>query len=115
MDRWHYLLVLGACLLITLPLEFLGTGVYRRPGRTARAVLPVAAVFVVWDLLAIGADVWTYNPRYVSGIDLFGVMPLEELLFFIVIPLCGLLTFTAVENLLHKGLQLWSRRREVRT
>lgn len=115
MDRWHYLLVLAACLLITLPLEFLGTGVYRRPARTARAVLPVAAVFVVWDALAIGADVWTYNPRYISGIHLFGVMPLEELLFFIVIPLCGLLTFTAVDNLLHKGRRLWSRRREVRT
>lgn len=43
MDRWQYLLVLAACLVITIPLEFLGTGVYRQLGRAARAILPVAA------------------------------------------------------------------------
>ncbi len=69
MDRWQYLIVLGACLLITAPLEFFGDGVYRQARRAAFAVLPVAAVFVVWDAMAIAADVWTYNPRYVTGID----------------------------------------------
>lgn len=43
MDRWQYLIVLGACLLITAPLEFFGKGVYRQPRRLAAAVLPVAA------------------------------------------------------------------------
>lgn len=94
-DRWQYLLVLGGCLLITLPLEFLGGGVYRKPRRLLRALLPVLVVFLVWDAIAIAADVWTYNPRYVSGINV-PFMPLEELLFFIVIPLCGLLTYTTV-------------------
>jgi len=94
-DKWQYLLVLGGCLLITLPLEYLGGGVYRKPRRLLRALLPVLGVFLVWDAIAIAADVWTYNPRYVSGITV-PFMPLEELLFFIVIPLCGLLTFTTV-------------------
>jgi lycopene cyclase domain-containing protein len=102
MDRWQYLIVLGACLLITAPLEFFGEGVYRQPGRTARAVVPVAVLFLVWDAIAIAADVWTYNPRYITGIRVgFGV-PLEELLFFIVIPLCGLLTLNAVQAMLTK-------------
>lgn len=100
MDRWQYLLVLAACLAITAPLEFIGRGVYRQPRRTIGAVLPVAAVFIVWDSIAIAADVWTYNPRYVTGIDVLGVMPIEELLFFIVIPLCGLLTYNAVDGIL---------------
>ena len=100
MDNWQYLLVLGACLAITAPLELFGDGVYRQPLRTLRAVLPVALVFLVWDAVAIGADVWTYNPRYITGIHIgFGV-PLEELLFFIVIPLCGLLTYNAVTAML---------------
>ena len=94
-DKWQYLLVLGGCLLVTLPLEYLGGGVYRQPRRLLRALLPVLGVFLVWDAIAIAADVWTYNPRYVSGIAV-PFMPLEELLFFIVIPLCGLLTFTTV-------------------
>ncbi|MFZ0835178.1 MAG: lycopene cyclase domain-containing protein [Mycobacterium sp.] len=100
MDRWQYLIVLGACLLITAPLELLGEGVYRQPVRTLRAVLPVAVVFVVWDALAIAGGVWTYNPRYITGIHLGFGIPLEELLFFIVIPLCGLLTFNAVTAML---------------
>jgi lycopene cyclase domain-containing protein len=97
MDHWQYLLVLAACLAITVPLEFLGDGVYRQPWRTACAVLPVAAVFVIWDAIAIAADVWAYNPRYVTGIKLMGHIPIEELLFFVVIPLCALLTYNAVD------------------
>ena len=100
MDRWQYLIVLGACLLITAPLEILGDGVYRQARRAAYAVLPVAAVFVVWDAVAIAAHIWTYNPRYVTGIELPAAIPLEELLFFIVIPLCGLLTYNAVDTIL---------------
>ena len=100
MDRWQYLIVLAACLAITAPLELFGDGVYRQPTRTLRAVLPVTLVFVVWDGLAIAADVWTYNPRYMSGITIGFGIPLEELLFFIVIPLCGLLTYNAVTAML---------------
>lgn len=100
MDRWQYLILMAACLAVTAPLELLGARVYRRPGRLAGAVLPVAAVFLIWDALAIAGGVWSYNPRYVTGVRLpFGI-PLEELVFFLVIPVCGVLTFAAVEALL---------------
>jgi lycopene cyclase domain-containing protein len=99
-DRWQYLIVLAACLAITAPLETLGPGVYRQARRSARAVLPVAAVFVVWDVIAIAAHVWRYNPQYMSGIGVPRVIPLEEVLFFVVIPLCGLLTYNAVDTIL---------------
>lgn len=100
MDHWQYLIVLGACLLITAPLEVFGDGVYRQVRRAAFAVLPVAAVFVVWDAVAIAAHIWTYNPRYITGIRLAAGIPIEELLFFIVIPLCGLFTYNAVDTIL---------------
>lgn len=100
MDHWQYLIVLAACLLITAPLEFLGSGVYRQPRRALYAVLPVAAVFLAWDAVAIAAEVWTYNPRYITGLHLPLDIPIEELLFFLVIPLCGLLTYTAVSGIL---------------
>ena len=99
MDRWQYLIVLGACLLITAPLEIFGEGVYRQARRATFAVLPVAAVFVVWDAVAIAAHIWTYNPKYVTGIELPADIPIEELLFFIVIPLCGLFTYNAVDTI----------------
>jgi lycopene cyclase domain-containing protein len=102
MDRWQYLIVLAACLAITAPLELFGEGVYRQPWRTVRAVLPVTLVFLVWDAVAIAAGVWTYNPRYITGIHVGFGIPVEELLFFIVIPLCGLLTYNAVTAMLNR-------------
>jgi lycopene cyclase domain-containing protein len=109
MDRWQYLMVLGACLVLTAPLEWLGTGVYRRTRRTLLAVAPVAAVFVVWDVVAIAARVWSYNPRYVSGVELPAALPVEELLFFLVIPVCGLLTYAAVDAILSRLRRLRDR------
>jgi lycopene cyclase domain-containing protein len=100
MDRWQYLIVLGACLAITLPLEIFRPGVYRQAWRATRAVLPVAAVFVLWDEVAIAAHIWTYNQAYVSGVDIPFHMPIEEVLFFLVIPVCALLTYNAVSAIL---------------
>lgn len=101
-DQWQYLIVLGLCLAITVPLEFLGAGVYRQPWRLARAVLPVALVFLAWDAVAITAGVWTYNGDYITGIRLPFRLPLEEALFFVVIPACALLTYNAVNAILDR-------------
>ncbi|WP_249645417.1 lycopene cyclase domain-containing protein [Nocardia sputi] len=100
MDHWRYLLVLVVCLVLTAPLEFLGPGVYRRPRLLLGALLPTVMLFVAWDLVAVAAGVWDFNPRYLLGVFLPGAIPLEELLFFLVVPLCGLLTYVAVETLL---------------
>jgi len=94
--RALYLLVLAACVVGTLPLELvLHTRVYARPLRLLLTLLPVVPVFVVWDVLAIRAGHWAYDPRQTSGIRL-GDLPLEELLFFLVIPVCAVLTLEAV-------------------
>ena len=107
-DRWQYLALMAACLLLTLPLEaVLGARVYRRPRRTFIAVVPVALLFVAWDVLAIRRDHWSFSPEYTTGILLPGAIPLEEVVFFVVIPLCGLLTYEAVGTIL-------SRRRAAR-
>jgi lycopene cyclase domain-containing protein len=103
MDRWQYIIVLAACVAITLPLEIFGDGVYRQAWRAVRAILPVAAVFLLWDEVAIGAHVWTYNPAYITGAKIPIHMPIEEVLFFVVIPLCGLLTFNAVSAILQRS------------
>jgi lycopene cyclase domain-containing protein len=101
-DRWQYLIVLGLCLAITAPLEFFGAGVYRQPRRLVRAVLPVALVFLVWDAVAIAAGVWTYNGSYLTGVRLPFRLPIEEALFFVVIPVCALLTYNAVNAILDR-------------
>jgi lycopene cyclase domain-containing protein len=94
-----YLAVLAVCLLGTLPLElWLGVRVYRRPRRLLLTLLPVVAVFVVWDLYAIAAGHWTFDPAQTTGVLLPGDLPLEELLFFVVVPVCSVLAFEAVRR-----------------
>ncbi|BBY11387.1 lycopene cyclase domain-containing protein [Mycobacterium marseillense] len=101
-DRWQYLVVLAACLAITAPLEALGPGVYRQWRRLIKAVLPVAAVFLIWDEIAVAAHVWTYDGAYLSGLGIPFRVPIEEVLFFFVIPVCALLTYNAVSAILAK-------------
>jgi len=102
-ERFQYLLVLGLCLLGTLPLELaLGVRVWRRPVRLARAVLPVAAAFSLYDILAIRGGWWDYDLRYITGWKVGYGLPIEELAFFLVIPVCGILTIEAVRVRLGK-------------
>jgi lycopene cyclase domain-containing protein len=97
MTHLRYLLLLAACVVGTLPLEFvMRTRVYARWRRLALAVLPVMVVFGAWDVLAIRAHWWHYDPAQVSGVTLPGRLPIEELLFFLVIPTCAVLTLEAV-------------------
>jgi lycopene cyclase domain-containing protein len=95
--RAVYLVLLAGCLIGTLPLELvLHTRVYARWRRLCLAVLPVVAAFGAWDVAAIAAGWWHYDRRYLVGVTLPGRLPLEELLFFVVIPICAVLTLEAV-------------------
>lgn len=97
--RFTYLAVLAGCLLGTLPLElFLQTRVYARWRRWLLALAPGFVLFVAWDLYAIAAGHWSFDPRQTLGLLLPGGIPLEEVLFFVVIPTCGLLAFEAVRR-----------------
>ena len=103
MDRYQYLLLMAACAAITLPLEFVFRArVYRRPRRLLRAMWLPVVLYVAWDLVAIARGHWSFDDRYVTGWELPGGLPVEELVFFLVIPVCALLTFEASRRTLGK-------------
>lgn len=94
-----YVGMLVFCLLGTLPLELvIGTRVYARWRRLLLTLLPVVVVFVVWDLYAIARDQWHFDPAQMLGVTLPGGLPLEELLFFLVVPIASVLTLEAVRR-----------------
>jgi lycopene cyclase domain-containing protein len=96
-----YLAVLAGCLVGALWLEpALRVGVLRQRRRLALTLLPVAVIFVAWDLAAIAAGHWTFDPRQILGAMLPGGLPLEELLFFAVVPVCAVLGYEAVRKVL---------------
>jgi lycopene cyclase domain-containing protein len=92
---------MGACLLMTLPLELVvGARVYRSPRRLLVALAAPFVVFSVWDTVAIRRGHWEFSPAYVTGGTVPGGVPVEELVFFLAIPVCTLLTYEAVQRIL---------------
>jgi lycopene cyclase domain-containing protein len=106
-----YLGVLLGCLAGALWLEpILRVGVLRRWRRLLLTLLPVVVVFTAWDLAAIAAGHWTFDPAQTTGVLLPGGLPLEELLFFLVVPVCAVLGFEAVRTVLARRSPRLSQR-----
>lgn len=59
-----------------------------------RATLLGAVPFVVWDAAVVGRH-WWFHPERVTGLELFG-LPIEELGFFVVVPLACLVTWELI-------------------
>jgi lycopene cyclase domain-containing protein len=90
--------VLAGCLAAASPIEVvLRTRVYARWRRLLLTLLPVFVSFTIWDSLAVRAGHWSFDPGQTTGL-VFGNVPLEELLFFIVIPTCSILALEGVRT-----------------
>lgn len=103
MRHLAYLAVLAGCLVAALWLEpVLKVGVLRRRRRLLLTVLPVALIFTAWDLAAIAAGHWHFDHTQITGVFLPGHLPIDEVLFFLVVPVCAILGFEAVRKVLRK-------------
>ena len=103
MDRFQYLLLMAACAAGTLPLEWaFRARVYRQPRRLVRALSVPFCAFVVWDAIAIARGHWTFSSRYTTGWTVPFDVPIEELAFFVVIPICALLSYESVRHILKR-------------
>ncbi len=97
MRHLTYLALLAGCLLLTVPLDRVyRAGVFRRPKLLALAIAPGLLLFGGWDLYAIDHGHWSYDPAWMTGVMLPGRLPLEEALFFVVVPLAAILTYQCV-------------------
>ena len=97
--RFTYLAVLAFIFVGSAWLEIaLRTRVLRRWKRLLLSLAVPLALFLIWDWWAIASGYWSIDPDRTIGVNLFGVLPLEELIFFIVVPLAGILSFEAVRS-----------------
>jgi lycopene cyclase domain-containing protein len=74
------------------------TRVFARPRRLLLTIVVVVWPFLVWDAYAISQGHWWFDETRILGVYLPGEIPLDELLFFIVIPIASILTLEAVRS-----------------
>ena len=100
MMKFSYLAVLAFIFFGTVWLEIiLNARVYRKIKRLILKIVPVVILMVIWDYYAIINNHWFFDPEKTTGIILFGFLPIEELLFFIIVPIAALLSFEAVRSI----------------
>jgi len=98
-QKYGYVAMLAFTLCGSIWLElFLKVGVVRRFKRVIFSILPTALFFIIWDAYAINRVHWHFDHKQILGI--FGPfdIPLEEFLFFLIVPLAALLTIEAVRT-----------------
>jgi len=98
-QKFGYLAMLAFTLFGSIWLEvFLKVGVVRRFKRVILSILPTALFFLIWDAYAINRVHWYFDKNQI--LEIFGPfgIPLEEFLFFMIVPLAALLTIEAVRT-----------------
>ncbi|TXF79141.1 lycopene cyclase domain-containing protein [Chryseobacterium sp.] len=65
------------------------------------AIFMVGMFFILWDIYFTKMEVWGFNDKYLIGFRIFK-MPLEEYLFFLLIPYSSVFIHYAIEYFLPK-------------
>ena len=74
--------------------------VYRNPKRLLATVAIAAPPFILWDAFAIAQGHWFFDRSQMLGIIGPLNIPLEEYLFFLIIPIAAVLTLEGVTRFL---------------
>lgn len=86
--HYTYFIILAASLAGPLALSFdKKVAFYKNWKYVFLAMVLPALFYIIWDVYFTAIDVWQFNSKYIIGTKFFG-LPVEEWLFFIVVPYC---------------------------
>lgn len=74
---------------------------WKKWNRFLGSFLIVGTSFILWDIYATETGHWSFNKKYLIGIDVFGI-PLEECLFFFTVPYACLFTYEVIRHYLRE-------------
>jgi lycopene cyclase domain-containing protein len=63
-------------------------------------ILITGVLFLFWDIIFTINGVWSFNPKYIIGIHIFG-LPVEEMLFFLTVPFACTFIYTCLDHYLN--------------
>ncbi len=103
--HWTYLVLDLGSLLFPLLLSFDKKVAFYKDWRYLfPGILAGMLVFIPWDEWFTRAGIWSFNPEYLTGIHI-GSLPLEEWLFFIVVPYACVFIYACLNAYLGDPLQ----------
>jgi lycopene cyclase domain-containing protein len=98
----EYFIVLGAVLFFPLVLSAdRNIGLWRHTRSLIKAILAVALPFWIWDVIVTARGHWSFNEATVIGLKILG-LPIEEWLFFIVVPFVSIFTWESTKYFLRR-------------
>jgi len=84
--KFTYLLINFFTIIFPLALSFdKKVQFYKRWKFIWPGLLITGLVFLFWDILFTVDGVWSFNPKYITGITVFQ-LPIEEIFFFLTVP-----------------------------
>ena len=75
---------------------FLKIRVLKRFNKVIKALIPGFILFVIWDVYAVSRGHWRFDPAQILGVYGPFKIPLEEYLFFLIVPIAAIMTISAV-------------------
>jgi lycopene cyclase domain-containing protein len=104
MERYTYLLLDLLSLAFTLLASFeKRLRFWRKWPGLFLWIAVMAAVFIPWDIVFTARNYWGFNDRYLIGIRIAG-LPLEEWLFFLMIPYSCIFLYEVMKHFVKKDL-----------
>lgn len=97
MDKYYYLLIDFFTILFPFLLSFdKKVAFYKSWLPIGKGLFVGGIIFLIWDHFFTINSIWSFNPQYITGIHLAS-LPIEEVLFFILIPYACLFIWHCVE------------------
>ena len=95
MTKYMYALLISG--IIPFLLSFWpGLNFYRDLKRLFYTIALIVIIFGLWDVFAVLRGHWSFDPAGVRPLRIIN-LPLEEWLFFIIIPFCCIFTWEALK------------------
>lgn len=106
MEKYYYLLIDFFTILFPFLLSFdKKVAFYKSWPQILKGLIIGGIIFLVWDHYFTINGIWSFNEHYITGLKL-GSLPIEEVLFFLLIPYSCLFIWHCVEAYFPKTIGL---------
>lgn len=95
-NHYTYFLILAAAFIGPLALSFDKKVCFYKKWRYVFPAMLLPAIFyIIWDFIFTYLDIWHFNADFITGLKLIN-LPVEELLFFFIVPYCCVFIYECV-------------------